>query len=118
MIKSKVVLYMLNFCTNPPLATITKAHITESLESLWSIKCEGYIESLQEHPFSQDSFSDTPSTDSNPSLSHFHPNALINQQAYLRITNPYPHNTKTGDKVVNEWFDDEINALLKEYNLD
>lgn len=34
MIKSKVVLYMLNFCTNPPLATITKAHITESLESL------------------------------------------------------------------------------------
>ena len=23
-----------------------------------------------------------------------------------------------GDKIVNEWFDDEINALLKEYNLD
>ncbi|BAM32758.1 truncated hypothetical protein [Helicobacter cinaedi CCUG 18818 = ATCC BAA-847] len=26
--------------------TITKAHIKESLESLWRIECEGYIESL------------------------------------------------------------------------
>lgn len=78
--------------------TITKAHITESLESLWSVECEGYIESLQEQPFSLNNFSDTTSTDSaNPYSLNFHPNVLINQQAYFKITNPYPNNTKTLD---------------------
>ena len=66
---------------------ITKAHIKESLESLWSIECEGYIESLKEHPFSQDS--------TNSSNLNFHPNALINQQASLKISNPYPKDSTT-----------------------
>ncbi|WP_334094900.1 hypothetical protein [Helicobacter typhlonius] len=35
---------------------ITKAHIKESLESLWRIECEGYIESLEENPFTLESF--------------------------------------------------------------
>ncbi|WP_334084904.1 hypothetical protein [Helicobacter typhlonius] len=35
--------------------TITKAHIKESLESLWRIECEGYIESLEENPFTLES---------------------------------------------------------------
>lgn len=81
---------------------ITKAHIKESLESLWRIECEGYIESLQEHLFALDSFtsiknkSHITSALNNPaSTLNFHPNALINKQATFRISNPYPqtHNT-------------------------
>ena len=33
---------------SPLTFTITKAHIRESLESPFSIECEGYIESMQE----------------------------------------------------------------------
>lgn len=67
---------------------ITKAHIKESLESLWRIECEGYIESLQEHPFALDSFtsiknnSHITSALNNPaSTLNFHPDTLINKQA-------------------------------------
>ena len=75
---------------------ITKAYIKESLESLWRIECEGYIESLQEHPFALDSFtsiknkSHITSALNNPaSTLNFHPDTLINKQATFSIENPY-----------------------------
>ena len=75
--------------------TITKAHIKESLESLWRIECEGYIESLEENPFALDSFASLKNKNNPTSALNFHPNALINKQATFRISNPYPqtHNT-------------------------
>ena len=82
---------------------ITKAHIKESLESLWRIECEGYIESLEENPFTLDFFNSSRKDQGNTfnsfphkeSTLNFHPNALINKQATFRISNPYPqiHNT-------------------------
>ncbi|BDB64026.1 hypothetical protein T36_0473 [Helicobacter cinaedi] len=81
--------------------TITKAHIRESLESLWRIECEGYIESLEEHPFTLDfaslkNKSNPISTLNNPtSALNFHPNALINKQATFKISNPYPQSHST-----------------------
>ena len=80
---------------------ITKAHIKESLESLWRIECEGYIESLEEHPFTLDfaslkNKSNPISTLNNPtSALNFHPNALINKQATFKISNPYPQSHST-----------------------
>ena len=74
---------------------ITKAHIKESLESLFHITCEGYVESLQKHPFSLDSFtslkhsSHTNSTLHNPTTLNFHPDTLINKQATFSIENPH-----------------------------
>ena len=75
--------------------TITKAHIKESLESLWRIECEGYIESLEENPFTLESFTSLKNKNNPTSALNFHPNALINKQATFRISNPYPqtHNT-------------------------
>ena len=61
--------------------TITKAHIKESLESLWRIECEGYIESLEENPFTLESFTSLKNKNNPTSALNFHPNALINKQA-------------------------------------
>ncbi|QOQ95433.1 contractile injection system protein, VgrG/Pvc8 family [Helicobacter cinaedi] len=83
--------------------TITKAHIKESLESLWRIECEGYIESLEEHPFTLDFFNSSRKDQGNTfnsfphkeSTLNFHPNALINKQATFKISNPYPQSHST-----------------------
>ena len=83
--------------------TITKAHIKESLESLWRIECEGYIESLEEHPFTLDFFNSSRKDQENTfnsfphkeSTLNFHPNALINKQATFKISNPYPQSHST-----------------------
>lgn len=66
---------------------------------------EGYIESLEEHPFTLDftslnNKSNPISTLHNPaSAFNFHPNALINKQATFTISNPYPqsHTSHTLD---------------------
>lgn len=69
---------------------ITKAHIKESLESLFKITCEGYIESLQEHPFTFKNNSNITSVlNHSASNLNFHPDTLINKQATFRIENPY-----------------------------
>lgn len=89
---------------NPLTFNITKAYIKESLASLFEIHCEGYIENLASHPFSEFN------TNNNPSLSYyannhinhnrpnpnnnnlnFHPNALIDSNAIFSILNPYPN---------------------------
>lgn len=87
---------------------ITKAHIKESLESLWRIECEGYIESLQEHPFTLDSFasiknnSHITSALNNPtSTLNFHPDTLINKQATFSIENPYTISKEKNTLVFN-----------------
>ena len=91
----------LTLTTSSLTFTITKAHIRESLESPFSIECEGYIESMQEQLIffgnshtpehsSQSaslhsSFSQSPS-----SHSHFlQPNSLLDSPASFSITNPY-----------------------------
>ena len=58
---------------------ITKAHIKESLESLFDIACDGYIENIQENLID----------------SNFHPNHLINKQAIFTINNPNNHSIIT-----------------------
>ncbi|TLD79694.1 type VI secretion system tip protein VgrG, partial [Helicobacter sp. MIT 11-5569] len=85
---------------------ITKAIIKESLEELFSIECEGYIEGLSEDLFSLNS-PPNPSLDSNPSnanssSSHsktpnFHPKVLIDTLATLDINNPYENKTLNFD---------------------
>ncbi|OCR16985.1 hypothetical protein BA919_01630 [Helicobacter pullorum] len=61
---------------------ITKAHIKESLEELFAVECEGYIESMQEQliSFSQNTL-------------NIHPKFLIDALATFKITNPYNNNT-------------------------
>lgn len=63
---------------------ITRAHIKESLQDLFVIKCEGYIESLEEYPFNN-----AIGNKKNKSSLNFHPNTLINQYAIFSINNPY-----------------------------
>ena len=68
--------------TSPIAFKITKAHIKESLEELFVIECEGYIESMQEQliSFSQNTL-------------NLHPKSLIDTLATFTITNPYNNNT-------------------------
>ena len=61
---------------------ITKAHIKESLEELFSIECEGYIESLKDELL-----------DSNIHSSLLNPQKLIDNFAILSIHNPYENKT-------------------------
>ena len=68
--------------TSPITFKITKAHIKESLEELFAVECEGYIESMQEQliSFSQNTL-------------NIHPKFLIDALATFKITNPYNNNT-------------------------
>ena len=68
--------------TSPIAFKITKAHIKESLEELFAVECEGYIESMQEQliSFSQNTL-------------NIHPKFLIDALATFKITNPYNNNT-------------------------
>lgn len=68
--------------TSPIVFKITKAHIKESLEELFAVECEGYIESMQEQliSFSQNTL-------------NIHPKFLIDALATFKITNPYNNNT-------------------------
>ena len=68
--------------TSPIPFKITKAHIKESLEELFAVECEGYIESMQEQliSFSQNTL-------------NLHPKSLIDTLATFTITNPYNNNT-------------------------
>ncbi|MCX2683884.1 MULTISPECIES: contractile injection system protein, VgrG/Pvc8 family, partial [unclassified Campylobacter] len=109
----------LNSTSSTPLSfTITKAHIKESLESPFCITCEGYRESLEEHPFTLESFASLERNKENAlnsfphkeSALNFHPNALINQEASFRITNPYPQSSHTLD------FTNNVLETLKESN--
>ena len=71
-----------NSPTSPITFKITKAHIKESLEELFAVECEGYIESMQEQliSFSQNTL-------------NIHPKFLIDALATFKITNPYNNNT-------------------------
>ena len=60
--------------------TITKAHIRESLESPFSIECEGYIESMQEQLIA---LGDTPTTHT------LDLSTLLDSPASFSIANPY-----------------------------
>ena len=99
---------------------ITKAHIRESLESPFSIECEGYIESMQAQLISfgeshtpehspqshslHSSFSQSPSPHSNASQSHtahshsLQPHSLLDSPATFSIANP--NNTFTLDNQI------------------
>ena len=73
--------------------TITKAHIKESLQSPFTISCEGYIESIHSdilHVFSTQTKTSTSLTHTpNVYDSSFHPNLLLDSQATFSFTNPY-----------------------------
>ena len=73
--------------------TITKAHIKESLQSPFTISCEGYIESIHSdilHVFSAQTKTSTSLTHTpNVYDSSFHPNLLLDSQATFSFTNPY-----------------------------
>ena len=51
---------------NPLTFNITKAYIKESLSSLFEIHCEGYIENLSSHPFSEFSTNNAFNNNQNP----------------------------------------------------
>ena len=73
--------------------TITKAHIKESLQSPFTISCQGYIESIHSdilHVFSAQTKTSTSLTHTpNVYDSSFHPNLLLDSQATFSFTNPY-----------------------------
>ena len=77
----------------PLYVTITKAHIKESLQSPFTISCEGYIESIHSdilHVFSTQTKTSTSLTHTpNVYDSSFHPNLLLDSQATFSFTNPY-----------------------------
>lgn len=97
---------------------ITKAIIKESLEELFSIECEGYIESLEENLFSFTSLMDSSSLSLAVSSSlssysknsnstqnpNFHPKVLIDNLAIFSINNPYPDKTLSIDMSANKTY--------------
>lgn len=76
--------------SNPSLVfTITKAHITESLVSPFSIECEGYIESMQSDVLRALYTSLSAYATSPHSSAILHPSILLDSEASFSFTNPY-----------------------------